>query len=114
MISGHSYLSDLGGCQSAIILDSLRDLDIQWLYLFTAGHIHVATWKPEMIKCWRAELKMADPESGRGKGDLKVTIQAAQSFCPSRSGSTWHSSQSKSSYGCFIYYIFMLIFLSFI
>lgn len=60
-----------------------------------AGHIHIATWKPEMIKCWRIELKMIEEDSGGGRGDLKVKVQAAQSFCPFRSGMAWHNTQSK-------------------
>lgn len=49
-----------------------------------------------MIKCWRIELKLVD-QSGDGKGDIKVTVQAAQSFCPGQFGNTWHSSQSEYS-----------------
>ncbi|KAK8403168.1 hypothetical protein O3P69_000988 [Scylla paramamosain] len=78
--------------EKKIVLGNTRDnFSVATAALAPTGHIHVATWKPEMIKCWRAELKMLDQAKG-SKGDITVTIQAAQSFCPALSNTTWHTS----------------------
>ncbi|KAK3856546.1 hypothetical protein Pcinc_037139 [Petrolisthes cinctipes] len=80
--------------EKKVVLGQKRDnFTVATAALAPTGYIHIATWKPEMIKCWRAELKMVEVEGG--KGDLSITIQAAQSFCPSKSGASWHGSQKS-------------------
>ncbi|XP_050731175.1 mediator of RNA polymerase II transcription subunit 16-like [Eriocheir sinensis] len=78
--------------EKKIVLGRTRDnFAVATAAVAPSGHIHVATWKPEMIKCWRAELKLVEQYKG-GKGDIKVSVQAAQSFCPAMSNTTWHTS----------------------
>ncbi|KAK7072743.1 hypothetical protein SK128_001952 [Halocaridina rubra] len=80
--------------EKKIVLGQARDnFTVAAAALAPSGHIHIAAWKPEIIKCWRAELKLQDMDSGGGKKDIKVTIQAAKSFCPYRSGTAWHNNQ---------------------
>ncbi|XP_066982892.1 mediator of RNA polymerase II transcription subunit 16 [Macrobrachium rosenbergii] len=82
--------------EKKVVLGQTRDnFTVASAALAPSGHIHIATWKPEVIKCWRAELKLPDPDYGGGKRDIKVNIQAAQSFCPFRSGTAWHNSQKN-------------------
>nr|XP_053629509.1 mediator of RNA polymerase II transcription subunit 16-like [Cherax quadricarinatus] len=87
------------GCvlvEKKVVLGQTRDnFTVATAALAPSGHIHVATWKPEMIKCWRAELKITHQDCAGGKGDLNITIEAAQSFCPFRSSTTWHNSQKS-------------------
>ncbi|XP_037776429.1 mediator of RNA polymerase II transcription subunit 16-like [Penaeus monodon] len=82
--------------EQKVVLGHTRDnFTVATAALAPSGHIHIATWKPEIIKCWRIELKMIEEDSGGGRGELKVKVQAAQSFCPFRSGMAWHNTQKN-------------------
>lgn len=74
--------------EKKVVLGQTRDnFTVATAALAPSGHIHIATWKPEMIKCWRIELKFAEGDGKSVSNDLNINIQSAQSFCPSRSGS---------------------------
>ena len=70
----------------------------QLYFIFSDGNIHVAAWKPDMIKCWNVDLQYIDKESEKIKENqsslLKVNVEAAHSFCPGRLGDQIQASNS--------------------
>ena len=61
--------------------------------LHLAGDIHIATWKPDLVRVWKVSLKYTNQEraaeSKSGLDALKVLeveVNSSQSFVPSLNG----------------------------